>query len=125
MKASLLVYRIMATVIGVFLIVLICIGVPMKYLLTSGTSAQTFGSDLTVVVGTMHGFLYMIFLVAAAIMARMARFPLWFAAVVLVLGTIPFLSFVGEHQATKRVRQDFPELAPGGAAEHAQESTAV
>jgi integral membrane protein len=102
----------MATVIGVFLIVLICIGVPLKHLLDEGTSLQSFGADITEVVGIMHGFLYMIFLVLAADLARRARFPLWFAVVTLVLGTIPFLSFLGEHNATKRVRAEHPELAP-------------
>jgi integral membrane protein len=112
-RASLRVYRFMATVIGFFLIVLICIGVPMKYALTTGTSAQTFGNDLTEIVGVMHGFLYMVFLVVAANLAYRARFPIWFGLLVLALGTIPFLSFVGEHFATKRVREDYPELAPG------------
>ena len=104
-------YRVMANIIGVFLIVLICIGVPLKHLLTEGSTWQTIGADITEVVGIMHGFLYMIFLVFAADLARRARFPLWFALVTLVLGTIPFLSFVGEHNATKRVRAEHPELA--------------
>lgn len=109
-RGALLRYRVMATIIGVFLIVLICIGVPLKHLLTEGSALQTFGADITQVVGVMHGFLYMIFLVLAADLARRARFPLGFAVVTLVLGTIPFLSFVGEHNATKRVRAEHPEL---------------
>ncbi|HET7174090.1 MAG TPA: DUF3817 domain-containing protein [Nocardioidaceae bacterium] len=104
MKASLLAYRVMANIIGVFLIVLICIGVPLKYLAAYGTQLQQLGGTITLVVGTMHGFLYMIFLVVAANLARRARFPLVFAAITLALGTIPFLSFVGEHNATKRVK---------------------
>lgn len=103
-KWALIRYRVMATVIGVFLIVLICVGVPLKYLAATGGSLQSVGNDITIVVGTAHGFLYMIFLVVAADLARRARFPLLFAALTLVLGTIPFLSFVGEHNATKRVR---------------------
>lgn len=94
----------MANIIGVFLIVLICIGVPLKYLAGTGTGLQSVGNDITIVVGTAHGFLYMIFLVVAADLARRARFPLPFAALTLICGTIPFLSFVGEHNATKRVR---------------------
>ena len=109
---ALLRYRVMANVIGVFLIVLICIGVPLKHLLTEGSSLQTFGADITQVVGIMHGFLYMIFLVVGADLSRRARFPVWFAVITLVLGTIPFLSFVGEHNATKRVRAEHPDLAP-------------
>lgn len=112
MKRLLLVYRIWATVIGVFLIVLICIGVPMKYFLAQGSSAQVFGNDLTAIVGVMHGFLYMGFLVVAALLSYFFRFPLWFAVLTLALGTIPFLSFLGEHNATKRVRAENPELRP-------------
>ena len=114
-RGALLRYRVMANIIGVFLIVLICVGVPLKHLLTEGSTWQTIGADITEVVGIMHGFLYMIFLVVAADLARRARFPLWFAVVTLVLGTIPFLSFVGEHNATKRVREAHPELAPAAA----------
>lgn len=109
-RGALLRYQVMATIIGVFLIVLICIGVPLKHLLTDGSTLQRFGADVTQVVGVMHGFLYMIFLVLAADLSRRARFPLWFAVVTLVLGTIPFLSFVGERNATKRVRAEHPEL---------------
>ncbi|MDX6297888.1 MAG: hypothetical protein QOI51_1745 [Nocardioidaceae bacterium] len=115
MSGALLRYRVMANIIGVFLIVLICIGVPLKHLLTAGSPLQTFGADLTEVVGIMHGFLYMIFLVLAADLSRRARFPLWFAAITLLLGTIPFLSFVGEHNATKRVRAEHPELVAAAA----------
>lgn len=106
----------MATIIGVFLIVLICIGVPLKHLLADGTTLQSLGSGITTVVGIMHGFLYMIFLVLAADLSRRARFPLWFAAVTLLLGTIPFLSFLGERNATRRVRDEHPELKPASPA---------
>ncbi|MGH3470712.1 MAG: DUF3817 domain-containing protein [Nocardioidaceae bacterium] len=112
MKGALLRYRVMANIIGVFLIILICIGVPLKYLAASGTSLQSAGAGITEVVGIMHGFLYMVFLVMAADLARRARFPVLFALITLILGTIPFLSFVGEHNATKRVRAEHPELVP-------------
>lgn len=106
-----IIYRVMAYIIGCFLIVLICVGVPLRYLATEGTGLQHAGMDITLVLGTIHGFLYMIFLVVAAILSRVARWPIGFTVLTLVLGTIPFLSFVGEHNATKRVRADYPELA--------------
>jgi hypothetical protein len=52
----------------------------------------------------------MLFLVVAADMARRARFPLLFAAVVLLLGTVPFFSFLAERMATARVRRTRPDL---------------
>ncbi len=53
----------------------------------------------------------MVFLVAAAMLARKARFPVGFAVLVLLLGTVPILSFVAERLATRRTRATFPELS--------------
>jgi integral membrane protein len=99
--------------------VLALIGVPLKYLSTDGSSAQQLGNWITLYLGVLHGWLYMIFLVAAAMLARNARFPVAFAVLVLLLGTVPILSFVAERLATRRTRATFPELttepvAPAG-----------
>jgi integral membrane protein len=94
----------MAYIVGVLLIVLICVGVPLKYLTTHGTPPQMAGEWITTYLGIAHGWLYMIFLVMAALLARKARWPLGFTAVTLILGTVPVLSFVGERRATARVR---------------------
>lgn len=96
----------MAYVVGTLLIVLVCVGVPLKYLADSGSDGQHFGEWIASNLGVLHGFLYMIFLVAAVDLARRARFPLGFAALILVLGTVPFLSFVAERMATARVRSE-------------------
>ncbi len=94
----------MAYLVGTLLIVL-TVGVVLKYATSAGSSPQSVGEDITTYVGTAHGFLYMIFLVAAADLARRARFPLSFAALVLLLGTVPVLSFWAERIATARVRR--------------------
>jgi integral membrane protein len=94
----------MAYVVGTLLIVLVCVGVPLKYLAQNGSNWQHLGEWIASNLGVLHGFLYMIFLVAAADLARRARFPLGFTALILVLGTVPFLSFVAERMATGRVR---------------------
>jgi integral membrane protein len=114
-SAALLRYRIMAYVVGTLLIVLVCVGVPLDHLTTEGTSPQSVGAWITMNLGVLHGFLYMIFLVAAADLARRARFPLPFALMVLLLGTVPFLSFVAERLATGRVRQLTKESEVDGA----------
>lgn len=113
MTGALLRYRVMAYVVGVLLIVLIVIGVPLKYLAADGTDPQQVGEWITTYLGIAHGWLYMIFLVAAALLARKARFPLGFTVLVLLLGTVPFLSFYGERVATGRVRATHPELVAG------------
>lgn len=95
----------MAYVVGTLLIVLVLVGVPLKYLATDGSTAQQAGDWITTYLGILHGWLYMVFLVAAAMLARKSRFPLGFAALVLLLGTVPILSFVAERLATRRTRE--------------------
>jgi integral membrane protein len=98
-------YRVMANVVGVLLIVLVVIGVPLKYLATEGSGAQEVGEWITTYLGVAHGWLYMIFLVAAAVLARAARWSVPFTVVTLLLGTVPFASFVAERRATRRTRE--------------------
>ncbi|MBA2559193.1 MAG: DUF3817 domain-containing protein [Propionibacteriales bacterium] len=105
----------MAYVVGTLLIVLVLVGVPLKYLASTGSAAQETGMWITMYLGILHGWLYMIFLVAAAMLARRARFPLGFAVLVLLLGTVPVLSFVAERMATRRTRATFPPLAADAA----------
>jgi len=64
-------------------------------------------------VGPAHGFLYMVYLVLAADLARRARWKLPFTVLVLLAGTVPFLSFVAERVVTRRVRAAFPLVASG------------
>jgi integral membrane protein len=103
-------YRVMAYVVGTLLIVLTLVGVPLKYLATDGSSAQQAGNWITLYLGVLHGWLYMVFLVTAAMLARKARFPFGFAVLILLLGTVPILSFVAERLATRRTRATFPSL---------------
>ncbi len=104
-------YRVMATVVGVLLIVLILVGVPLKYLIDDGTSLQQAGEFITTYLGVAHGWLYMIFLITAFWLSRRADWDLPFTAVTLVCGTVPVLSFWAEARATRRVRAEFSDLA--------------
>jgi integral membrane protein len=96
----------MATIVGVLLVVLILVGVPLKYLATDGSGAQELGEWITTYLGVAHGWLYMIFLVTAFLLSRRERWELSFTLVTLVCGTIPVLSFWAEHRATARVRRE-------------------
>ena len=101
----------MANVIGVCLIVLVCIGVPLEYLATEGTNAQRTGANIDLWVGMVHGMLlYPAFLIIAAVLSRWAHWSITFTVITLVLGTVPFLSFVAERHATRRVLTDYPDL---------------
>ncbi|KRF00745.1 hypothetical protein ASG88_09890 [Nocardioides sp. Soil777] len=125
MKAALLRYRVMATIVGVLLVVLILIGVPLANfdgssmwgvfpatpeLVTPGSSVQQFGEAITEYLGVAHGWLYMIFLVTAFMLGRRAQWEMPFLVVTLVCGTVPILSFWAEHRATQRTRAEHPEL---------------
>ncbi|MBA2417992.1 MAG: DUF3817 domain-containing protein [Nocardioidaceae bacterium] len=105
MHSALIRYRVMATVVGVLLIVLIVIGVPLKYFAAEGTEPQQIGEFITTYLGTAHGWLYMIFLVMAAILARTARWSIPFTILTLLCGTIPLVSFWAERNATRRTRE--------------------
>lgn len=126
MRSPLFRYRVMATVVGVLLVVLILIGVPLANfdgtgmwgvvpatpaLVTDGSDAQRVGEAITTYLGVAHGWLYMLFLLAAFVLSRKARWDVPFTLVILVCGTIPLLSFWAEHRATRRVRAEHPELA--------------
>lgn len=96
-KGALTRYRVMAWVVGVMLVILVVVGMPLKY----------FGGNDTVVrwTGVPHGWLYMILLITAYDLARRVKWSLWWVLGIMAAGTIPFLSFVAEHFATKDVRQ--------------------
>lgn len=96
MKSALVRYRVIAWIVGLLLVVLTLVGMPLKYA----------GDDETVVaiVGPVHGFLYMAYLLVTADLARRPRWPIGFTVLILLAGTVPFLSFVAERVVTRRVR---------------------
>ena len=90
-------YRVAAWVTGVGLLVLVFIAMPLKYL---------FGIDRpTALVGMLHGFLYMAYIVCTLILAERCRWRPLDAVVILLAGTVPVASFVAERQVTRRVRE--------------------
>jgi integral membrane protein len=111
-------YTILATVVGISIIVLVVIAVPLNHahqvvpgLFPQGSSGQELGQTISAVLGTAHGFIYMGFLLVAFWLSRLARWPIAFTAVTLVCGTIPFLSFWAERRAIRRVQAQI-ESAP-------------
>ena len=92
MQGALTRYRIIAWVVGVGLLALVLVGMPLKY----------FGHDDTVVaiIGPIHGFLFMIYLVLTFDLARRANWPFLRMILVMAAGTIPFLSFWAERKVS-------------------------
>jgi integral membrane protein len=99
--SALIRYRVIAYVVGVFLLILTLVAMPLKYFADAPA--------MVAIVGPIHGFLYMVYLVIAFDLSMRARWPLRYTALILLAGTVPFLSFVAERSVTKRVR------AAGGA----------
>lgn len=98
LRGALLRYRVMAYVVGVGLVVLVGVGIPL----------QIFAHRETVVeiVGTAHGYLYMVYAVLAFDLARRAHWPIGRTVAVIAAGTVPFLSFYGERRVTRWIRTE-------------------
>ncbi|MDQ3715707.1 MAG: DUF3817 domain-containing protein [Actinomycetota bacterium] len=100
--AALLRFRIIAIVVGIGLIVLILVGMPLKYLADGALSVT--GDQIVGIVGPIHGTLYVLYLIAAFDLSQRCKWS-WKGTIgVLLAGTIPFLSFVAERIVTRGVR---------------------
>lgn len=111
-KQLFLVYRVLAPVVGVLLATLVFVGMPLKYLAATGSGLQTFGDNVTAVVGVGHGFLYMAYLVVSFLLWRYTRWPVAFAILVLLAGLIPLVIFWVERSVIRRFREEYPEPEP-------------
>jgi integral membrane protein len=103
-QAALIRYRAIAYLVGVVLILLVVIGMPLKYLADEPVVVET--------VGPAHGFLYMVYLVAAFDLARRNQWALKRMALVMLAGTVPFVSFYAERVVTRWVRERSAVAAP-------------
>jgi integral membrane protein len=95
MTAALKRYRVMAWVVGCWLLLLVLVAMPLKYAADS--------PGMVAVVGPIHGFLYMVYLLATLDLARRTRWTPVHTVGVMLAGTIPFLSFVVERRTTAGV----------------------
>ncbi len=89
-------FRIMAWVTGVLLLVLVLVAMPLKYL---GDDAR-----LVHVVGVMHGWFYLAYLVTAFLLAYQLRWPMGRMLLLLLAGTVPFASFYAERKVMSELR---------------------
>lgn len=88
-------YRIVAWIVGVLLIILFCIGIPLQIAGHKGVDA---------VVGVVHGvFFYPLYLLLTLDLARRVKMSPIRTVLTMVAGTVPFVSFVAEHETTKWV----------------------
>ena len=102
-------YRILAPIVGVLLTVMSAVALPMKYLLTEGSSGQQFGEDISIG-WVFHGWFYIAYVIVAFLIARRARWSVQFSLLVLLAGLVPLLIFYVERVVVRRLREQFPEL---------------
>lgn len=95
-ELALLRYRVMAYVTGTMLVVLVFVAVPLKYWADRPL--------LAALLGAAHGFLFIVYLVAATDLGLRRRWQLPRLALVLVAGTIPFLAMFMERRITAQMR---------------------
>ncbi|QNE19866.1 DUF3817 domain-containing protein [Kribbella qitaiheensis] len=91
-RSALTRYRVIAYIVGVMLLVLLFVAMPLKYL-GDNPSAMN-------VVGPLHGFLYMVYLLATFDLFRRVRWSFPRLVLIALAGTIPFLSFYAERKTT-------------------------
>lgn len=101
MQAALLRYRVVAYVVGVLLLLLAFVAMPLKYVAHE--------SALVEIIGPVHGFAYMVYLVLAFDLSRRAGWSLKQTLLILLAGTVPVLSFVAERRVTRQVRAEQAE----------------
>jgi len=89
-------YRVLAYIVGVVLVTLVLVAVPLKYAADTPQLVQT--------IGPIHGVLYIVYLLATFDLATKARLPFRRTILVMLAGTIPFVSFVAERTVTRDVR---------------------
>jgi integral membrane protein len=87
-------YRVMAYVTGIVLIILCFVGIPLQVAAHNAAVA----SD----VGTLHGILYIIYVIVAYLLTRRLRLAMGPTVLVLLAGTIPVLTFVVERWLSHR-----------------------
>lgn len=92
MQGALTRYRVIAWIVGVVLLVLVLVGMPLKYLADN--------PSVVAVVGPVHGFLFMVYLALTFDLARRADWAFPRMILVMAAGTIPFLSFWAERKVS-------------------------
>jgi integral membrane protein len=105
MHAAVLRYRVMAYLTGVLIIVVIFVGIPLQV-----AAHNTF---IVNYIGTVHGWLYIIYVIFAYILARKLKMRVGPTILLLLAGTIPVVTFIVERWMTRAY------IAPALAAETA------
>jgi integral membrane protein len=86
-------FRVLAYVVGVFLL-LLTLGVVLRYGFGEPTLSRT--------VSPIHGFLYILYVIAVFDLGRRLAWSIGRMVLVMLAGTVPFLSFYAERVVRRR-----------------------
>lgn len=103
MHAALKRYRVMAYIVGTALVVLVFVAIPLQY--------WAHETELAKIVAPIHGYLYIVYLVTGADLARRAHWRLGRILVVVAAGFVPFVAFIVEHRITRQLNAEWAEEA--------------
>ncbi|MBB3728156.1 MULTISPECIES: DUF3817 domain-containing protein [Nonomuraea] len=96
MESALKPFRVLAYIVGTMLLVL-CVAIVLRY-----------GFDIpepSKIVSPIHGFLYMLYLIAVMNLGMKARWSWGRMLGIMLAGTVPLLSFYVERRVTAGVRE--------------------
>ena len=105
MHAAALRYRVMAYITGVLIIVVCFAGIPLQI-----AAHNTF---IVNDIGTIHGFLYIVYIIFAYILAQKLKMKMGPTILLLLAGTVPIMTFFVERWMMRKY------IAPALAAESA------
>jgi len=105
MRAAALRYRVMAYITGILIILVCFVGIPLQ--------VAVHNTFIVNDIGTVHGFLYIIYIVFAYILAQKLKMKMGPTVLLLLAGTIPVMTFLVE----RWMQRDY--IAPALAAESA------
>jgi integral membrane protein len=88
MRSAVLRYRVMAYITGVLIIVVCFAGIPLQL--------AAHNTIITNYVATVHGYLYIVYVICAYLLARKLKMRIGPTIVLLLAGTIPVMTFVVE-----------------------------
>ncbi len=91
-------YRVMAYTVGIGLVLLVFVGMPLQFIWHHPGFEQ--------VVGTLHGFLYMLYLVVAGELWYRSRWSLPRLLAVVSAGLLPFMAFVVERRISRKAYEE-------------------
>jgi integral membrane protein len=110
MRAAALRYRVMAYITGVLIIVVCFVGIPLQIVAHNTIISNE--------VATVHGFLYIVYVVVAYLLAQKLKMRLWPTILLLLAGTVPIMTFFVERWMMRTY------IRPALAAEDATTGTA-